>query len=705
MGLKEAAGPGGLGLGAASGTLVGVLCAVSGALRTADLASGVASPVASAAFAATVLGSVGAVLGLLLALAARALKGNRRRKARLAKGSPMLLAGLMVLLLALVRLIGLYSVAQPIGAAVIGLAAILVSHLILTTAAGSAGDDGRDALAAGGGFVAAVAAGIAFFALTSPTSSAQLASNTQKLGLIAGYVAAGAATVLIFRAATALLQLLADRLGRQRALLYVFLPLGLAVAVLGVFGKDHGDAMTAKLAQLPASHSGIDAPSIIMISVDTLRPDFLGYNDGPARTPNLNSLAERSTVFDTARSVAPWTRSSFAACFTGIYPSEVGQARYLGAEGHRTQSIPYTWANDHPTLAELLQQAGYFTAAIATNVHLTDGSGASRGFDFFHHCSLHEAAQGPTLARPRSLLAPKGATWHELNDLERADRVTELALRLIRAADERPMLLWAHYMDPHQPYDPPTIPPEARVRPETEMGMANMLAQSAVEREQWIDAYTAEVDYVDQWIGKLLDGLRAEGLLDNAIVVFWSDHGEEFWEHGGWDHGHTLYDEVIRVPLMIHMPGQDRTRRVDQPVSLLDLMPTLLRAAEVDGPEELRGRALQPAMAGEDLGEFRCWLEACCYGSIRKGLVTDRYKLIHDTYKRTFELYDLVEDPGERRNLFGSPRAPATAQMQAELRSWTDAGLDRMEEYVGRGDSGEIDPATREALRDMGYIQ
>jgi len=188
-------------------------------------------------------------------------------------------------------------------------------------------------------------------------------------------------------------------------------------------------------------------------------------------------------------------------------------------------------------------------------------------------------------------------------------------------------------------------------------------------------------------------------------VVFWSDHGEEFWEHDGWEHGHSLYDEVVRVPLLIHMPGQTRPRRLSTPVSLLDVMPTLLREAGVDAPDDIEGRELQPAMAGENPGEFRTWLEACSYCSIRKALVTDRYKLIFDTYDEKFELYDLQTDPSELNNLFGTPAAPDTAQMESDLRAWTEESLSRMQGYAGQAGAAEVDSDARESLRDMGYIQ
>jgi arylsulfatase A-like enzyme len=106
--------------------------------------------------------------------------------------------------------------------------------------------------------------------------------------------------------------------------------------------------------------------------------------------------------------------------------------------------------------------------------------------------------------------------------------------------------------------------------------MAGLEAQSAPMRQRYIEAYTAEVEYADRWLAGVVEKLKRTGLWDSSIVVFWSDHGEEFWEHGGWEHGHTLYNELLHVPLLIHLPGQSESHHVQQPVTLLDVMPTLL---------------------------------------------------------------------------------------------------------------------------------
>lgn len=227
------------------------------------------------------------------------------------------------------------------------------------------------------------------------------------------------------------------------------------------------------------------------------------------------------------------------------------------------------------------------------------------------------------------------------------------------------------------------------------------------QQQSAIAAYTAEIEYWDRSFGRLLELLRRDGWLDHSVVVFWSDHGEEFWEHGGWEHGHSLFDEVIRVPLLIHMPGQDHSEHITDYVSLIDIMPTLLDLCGLQGPADIRGRSLMPLLMAEPgtLAESPVYLEGCCYGPIRKGLICGNLKLIYDVYRDSFSLYDLERDPGEHHNIYGTNAAPDTSQMEADLREFTQRSLALMRERVAAGGAEEIPAEIRQQLRDMGYLQ
>ncbi len=475
---------------------------------------------------------------------------------------------------------------------------------------------------------------------------------------------------------------------------------GLPAAWQLVLGASELGPELARVAGGLPGGSSPERPNVILISVDALRADYPGYAGGPAKTPVMDGLASRSFVFERAWSVSPWTRPSFAAFFSGVYPSEMGVGRVPGQSQGDPSFYPVAWDAERTLLAEALREAGYATLAVATNGNLTREARADQGYRLFYHCSLH-----PGVGLLRVATRPLGLSPYSWENLERAPVVTEHAVRVARAVGSRPVLLWVHYMDPHQPYDPPTIPPEARVE-STSLAMAGADASGAPERERFIDAYTAEIEYCDESLGRLVRTLEAQGLWDSSVVVFWSDHGEEFWEHGGVDHGQSLFDELLRVPLMIHVPGQTEGESVDAPVSLLDVMPTVLELCGLDAPEGCRGRSLAPVLEGEP-GEpppLRVFLEGCRRGGIRKGWLDGRHKLIYHVYHDRFSLYDLEQDPAEQHDIYGAPGAPDTARWERELLAWTEMTTGLMARRTGAG-AEEVSDELRQQLRDMGYVQ
>jgi len=226
-------------------------------------------------------------------------------------------------------------------------------------------------------------------------------------------------------------------------------------------------------------------PSLVLISVDTLRPDYLGCLGGVARTPTIDRIVAQSVLFEHCYSVAPWTRPSFASFFSGRYPSTMAVARAYNRGGG--EPIPFRWSEHHPVIAELLRNAGYATYAVVTNPNLTRESGADRGFEEYFHCSRDtigskaygSAAQEFANALHRVGFLPARPDLYQA--MERADVVSRAALSAIGRLPNDSFLLWLHYMDPHSPYDPPSIPAEARQWPGT-AAMAGLGARSIAER-------------------------------------------------------------------------------------------------------------------------------------------------------------------------------------------------------------------------------
>ncbi len=298
-------------------------------------------------------------------------------------------------------------------------------------------------------------------------------------------------------------------------------------------------------------------PNIILITADTLRPDHLGaYGYARAKTPAVDSIAKISVRFTQAITPFPRTTPALASLMTGLWPQH---------HGSREVSDPFT---DGTTLAQVLMKSGYATFGVSANWVASRKQNMQQGFLGF-------------------------ISMKRLKTDDRARLVTDRALMLSRLAPKKPLFLWAHYMDPHFPYNPPKsyggAPPgttckkvmralsKKRLRMAALQGNRGSLGERTLEDCKQL--YDAEIAYMDTQIGRLLKGLESDGRLENVIIVFTSDHGEAFGEAGlFYEHGSTVHDANLHIPLLIAAPGV--TAGVDDEVIRLeDLMPTILALA------------------------------------------------------------------------------------------------------------------------------
>ena len=409
-----------------------------------------------------------------------------------------------------------------------------------------------------------------------------------------------------------------------------------------------------------AINCGKEAPQInlVLIGVDTLRPDHLGcYGYDRATSPNIDRLAEGGVLFENVMSPCPWTLPSFATIFTSLYPSQ------HGAMGSRT-----AMREGFPTLASLLMEYGYATGAIINAPYLKGKFKMDRGFDFYY------------------MTPPEGRD---------ADGTTEDALRWIDDNSAGPFFMFAHYFDPHIPYAPPApydsiFDPDytGKVRkpynpkwlPRARLHGLKMVTNLKQADMDHIEAlYDGEVAFTDAAIGDLIDGLEARGLTNNTLIVLLSDHGEEFFEHGGFEHGHSLFNELLRASFILSLPGRiSEGRRLPGQVRLVDVMPTLLDLLGIECESHLEGRSLAgmlgsaggnrerggsgPGGEARTAGEARClfphdfaYAEALLYGGEQKSLTAYPWKLIYGMQEEETSLFNLEDDPGEQQNLAGGP--------------------------------------------------
>jgi arylsulfatase A-like enzyme len=437
------------------------------------------------------------------------------------------------------------------------------------------------------------------------------------------------------------------------------------------------------------------SPPIILILVDTLRADYLGaYGFDGGISPNIDALASESVVFERCFSQAPWTKPSIASLFTSLQPAVHQVLTHQGRFGKRDERpTTETLSEEVVTLAEALRAAGYATGAFVANPWIRKTHGFGQGFDVYDS----QATGNATRAEP---VFKAARAWIE-----------ELSAA-------RPYFAYIHLMDVHGPYNASDADYEA-VRHSPEFGTEpialtpaqirsapNYLRRSRWAREGandtrvWRGRYAANVYAGDRRLGKFFDELRADRTLTKAIVVLTADHGEQLHEHGMWDHGNSLYDEELHVPLIVRLPGgRNGGRKVSEVVSLIDVMPTLVKLAGAAAVDGVQGRDLSPAFEpGGAIESVASFATAVKWKPALRSVRTERYKLIKNADRSRTELYDVEADPRETAAI--SNDAAALAQVDALLTAQNSRNQKR---GTLAGGEAELPARVRERLRALGY--
>jgi choline-sulfatase len=428
--------------------------------------------------------------------------------------------------------------------------------------------------------------------------------------------------------------------------------------------------------------------SILLLTLDTTRTDALSaYDEETGNTPRLDQLSRESVVFEHAITSTPYTGAAHATILTGQLPPEHGLRDFLN------QALP----EEAVTLPELLKPAGYDTAAFVSTYVLDARYGIGQGFDVYASDFWRQPPSRNYQGYPTGVRVEQAAN-------ETVDQA--LAWLSARPAPDRPFLLWVHLYDPHGPYRPPL----AFRRPPPEPGPDRA---DRTKRQHYYD----EVTYMDSEIGRLLDGLRGAGAMDQLIVAVVADHGELLGHFGRPMHTHSsvLWNDVLRVPMMLRVPGEPGGTgwppgSVDAPVGTVDLMPTLLEAVGIDVPANVSGRSLAPLVAGESEAPrpvysetfFEHFPKRAKDGNELVSLQLGSFKLIART--SSAELYDLASDPHEQQDL-AAERPAIVARMREEL-DQLRAGWPGSTGGHQLPLQSERDAAEHEArLRALGYVE
>jgi arylsulfatase A-like enzyme/tetratricopeptide (TPR) repeat protein len=409
------------------------------------------------------------------------------------------------------------------------------------------------------------------------------------------------------------------------------------------------------LGTLPAGVAR-DRLNLVVITLDTTRADHIGaYGSGLVKTPAFDRLAREGTLFTQTMSSAPLTLPAHSSMFTGRFPPEHGVRDNGG----------FYLADGQTTLAEMLKARGFATGAFIAAFVLDGKWGINQGFDeYFDDFDISER-------RGRSI-----------GNIQRpGNEVVDRALPWMDGVKDSRFFAWIHLYDPHTPYDPP----------------------EPFRTEYKGHPYRGEVAFTDSQVGRVIAFLEQRGLLERTVVAVLGDHGESLGDHGEDSHGFFIYESVTHVPFVLRAPyGRTGPRRVDDPVRLVDLAPTLLDLVGLPAPANISGRSLVPLMTGaaaelglEGYAEAMYPLHHFGWSDLR-ALRSGRYKLIDAPRP---ELFDLARDPRETTNIFDERRAVGDG-MVARLRA-----IEQGFEHAPTAQPAEdVDPDVRARLAALGYV-
>jgi arylsulfatase len=414
-----------------------------------------------------------------------------------------------------------------------------------------------------------------------------------------------------------------------------------------------------------------------MISIDTLAPRMLGcYGFDEPTSPTIDALARDGVLFENAYAPSPWTLPSHASLLTGLYPKN------HGVKSHRVAMPPeiVTWA-------EYMKARGFTTAAIVNAHNVGARYGLDHGFEHFEHVIKDIARAAPSL-------------------------VEERALAWLDGVPQQPFFLFLHYYDVHSDYTSLpeyeelfTSPYAGHIDGSTAQLLSFWEGELTIgerDREHLVDLYIAGIRQMDDGIGRIVQRLDQLGILDETLIIVCSDHGEEFLEHGSVLHGRTQYEEVLRVPLVIVGPGIPSGKRISEPVSLIDVMPSVVSLLGLDLNHRCDGVDLSSLWSSRPRHELQVrhiFGEADhnnAYEDMTRSVRRGEFKLIYDRITGDHQLYELSSDPNE------------SLDVRREHPLVTRRLLERIRIFSREESSGvdlpEMDPKERESLEALGYL-
>ena len=462
-----------------------------------------------------------------------------------------------------------------------------------------------------------------------------------------------------------------------------------------------------------ANHKKI--PQVILIVLDTVRSDCISPCGHHHRTPNLEAFARDAVVFENCIAPSPWTIPSHATIVTGLYPTEHGchgnidaqKSDFLGAP------LPNTLSDKHTTLQECFRENGYNTAAIISNPGVSQILGFNQGFQFYdarmNVGHIYQSYPFKPLLHIFSYLTnifPKFTLFYRT-----ADDITRESIKILEGLSSVPFFLFINYMDAHEPYRPPrpfnghylnsAFPHLYGLKQYLRFVNTQYYKnhRGSYQFNQWVlyqfSQYKGAVEYLDSQLGNLFAHLKKLGIYETSLIIITSDHGEFFGEHGYYTHRKPMYEEEVKVPLLIKYPFKQRIGLVKERVTLKNLYQTILSLCQMPIPDYLVKETLERSSSSiiSELYDFNF--------KTQRNIYSRNYKYMYYKEGKTPELYDLDKDPQEMNNLAISQKAIKT-QMECSLK----AVVNRLRPYYKTEQGGDEEiKDTKDKLKALGYIQ
>jgi len=428
--------------------------------------------------------------------------------------------------------------------------------------------------------------------------------------------------------------------------------------------------------------------NIVLITIDTLRADHLScYGYERKTSPNIDKIAKKGTIFKNAIAPSSWTAPSMVSLFTSTYPINHGVVRGFNYRDKRKYNSKEVFSSDLITLPEILKTQGYTTFGVSSNHNLTAQFGFARGFDYFEYPGWVSADHVNTIV----------CSWEDA--LNKSDKY----------------FLWIHYIDPHYPYNARSPWIDEYCTSQSSIKNLNLSIKSDSTLNSLIPTlktdpqalsnlialYDSEINYADSYLGELI---KKYELNKNTLLIITSDHGEEFLEHNSIGHAKNLYQETIRIPLVIKLPHSSKRQIINNYVNLVDIMPTIIHMIDIDSQDQALGKPILDKKGQLSGLKTRKGKQAYSFAeldfrSVLKAIITPEWKYIyHD--RGGNELYDVKSDPLELKNLVDKETEKCN-QLREQLFNWTSSA----KQYSTTRLSIQLSPEEREKLVTLGYLQ